>query len=724
MKTRNIVILGVLGLAVFIGIMAMNAEANGTVVVYSNDFETDDGGWTPTATWDPIGDWEWSDSYDVNLWAPDGDGYNSGVPPPSAHSGDGLWGTKVFTDYTNSGGESWLNKTFDFSGLTTATLSFYSWPDAFQSFDYCYINVNGNQEYYTEDYGPTDWQYVEVDLSAYDGMPSVEISFGLHATTVVSYAGWYIDDVTLTSNCSNFVYIDENGNGQFDAGEWHSNSIQAAVDNASSGDIIYVWNGSYYENNITIDKPLTLIGNTTVNALSGMGDPSTTYLYYQDRGFIIESDYVNISGFYLINEGMIAPCGGISINHSNYCNISGNVIMGDYDGIYLNHSHYNTIYNNYISNNYIGIWMVNGSGHNTILMNNVSWNGYGVVYEPSLYQYNYIPLCWNSITYNNISHNRQWGIMMGGTHNETVMYNDFYYNGQGGTVFTGVVLQADGPTMFTSGAIGFFDTFDSTIGYNNIYGYYGIDLRNCTNVTVGSNQLFAMQGSYEPPIKSYDIYAMVGDSWELIETVHTGAQYASVTVVLPPGTTEVRIEQHGGVAAHMDYVALFDGAMYYAPQTAAVDGVDALAKLIGWDKDVADVYEATIELSWTAPRDGAMLFMVANEEQQQETVRAYYTPWFMFPSFMEPYTLVDNGEVTVDDVLGNPDFSDFWRPLGTGHPWGDTHVWLRCDGEYLYAVMEITSDNTYDDTGWGALYLSVDGLVREFRVDVFDETYG
>ncbi|KAA0001142.1 MAG: hypothetical protein FE046_02625, partial [Thermoplasmata archaeon] len=46
---------------------------------------------------------------------------------------------------------------------------------------------------------------------------------------------------------SGFVFIDENGNGQFEAGEWNSTAypgvIQDAVDNASSGDTIYVWDG-------------------------------------------------------------------------------------------------------------------------------------------------------------------------------------------------------------------------------------------------------------------------------------------------------------------------------------------------------------------------------------------------------------------------------------------------------------------------------------------------
>ncbi len=157
------------------------------------DFEDDDGGWVPTADWDPVGDWEWTDNYDVSNYVGDN------TPPPSAYSGDGLWGTVIYDDYTNSGGETWLSQTFDFSSVAPAdaVLSFYSWEDAFGSWDYCYVNVNGNEEYYSEDYSPTAWKYVEVDLSAYAGLSSVEITFGMHASTVVNYAGWYIDDVAV-----------------------------------------------------------------------------------------------------------------------------------------------------------------------------------------------------------------------------------------------------------------------------------------------------------------------------------------------------------------------------------------------------------------------------------------------------------------------------------------------------------------------------------------------
>jgi len=155
------------------------------------DFETTDGGWVPTADWDPVGDWGWSNTYDVGNYT------GSHTPPDEAHSGTGLWATVVNGDYTNAGGTSYLTKIFDFSSITDAYLRFWSWSDIFGSFDYGQVVVNGDILLTVDTYNPTSWDYFDLDLSAYDGMSDVQICFSFYATTVVEYAGWYIDDVDI-----------------------------------------------------------------------------------------------------------------------------------------------------------------------------------------------------------------------------------------------------------------------------------------------------------------------------------------------------------------------------------------------------------------------------------------------------------------------------------------------------------------------------------------------
>jgi hypothetical protein len=160
------------------------------------DFEDDDGGWTPWATWDPVGDWEWTDSYDVNDFVPGG--YTC-EPPDVAHSGDGLWGTVINGPYTNSGGETYISQTFDFSGFAGTEMRFWYWSDLFGSWDYAKLYVNGVELWYMDDYHPgCSWQEAVIDLSAWDGQSNVNVTFEVHASTVVNYAGLYIDDFEIS----------------------------------------------------------------------------------------------------------------------------------------------------------------------------------------------------------------------------------------------------------------------------------------------------------------------------------------------------------------------------------------------------------------------------------------------------------------------------------------------------------------------------------------------
>ncbi len=173
--------------------MATLAFAGGAFAdeIYSNDFEDNDGGWVATATWDPVGDFEWGD-YDVACFVG-----VEGTAPPGANSGTKVWATNLCDDYTNSGGDNFLSQTFDLTGYVNTNLQVASWLEVFYSFDTARMLVNGDVLYErtVTDAGP--WEILDFDLSAYDNMASVEIVFELHATTVVARAGWYIDDINI-----------------------------------------------------------------------------------------------------------------------------------------------------------------------------------------------------------------------------------------------------------------------------------------------------------------------------------------------------------------------------------------------------------------------------------------------------------------------------------------------------------------------------------------------
>jgi len=174
-----------------------------------DDFELDDGGWVPSSNWaNPLGDWQWGDNYNVANHV-DIDTYVD-APPATAHSGTGMWGTVLHGGYSNSSGWSYLRKTFNLSGIANPVLDLWHYMDGYNTWDYGLILVNGNTVWGSSalaEFMP--WQQLTIDLSAYGNLSEVVISFEWYATSVVSYAGWYIDDLYVGAplgRTANYVY--------------------------------------------------------------------------------------------------------------------------------------------------------------------------------------------------------------------------------------------------------------------------------------------------------------------------------------------------------------------------------------------------------------------------------------------------------------------------------------------------------------------------------------
>ncbi|HDN50490.1 MAG TPA: hypothetical protein ENG06_01795, partial [Thermoplasmatales archaeon] len=130
---------------------------------------------------------------------------------------------------------------------------------------------------------------------------------------------------TAATGPSGFVFIDENHNGIFDPGEWNGALIQDAVDNASNGDTIYVWNGTYHEN-VEVNKTVSIIGNGSQNCIVQAADSNKP-------AFHINADWVNISGFSI--TGASNSCGIGTHPRAVHGNFSENNIMNCECGIQI-----------------------------------------------------------------------------------------------------------------------------------------------------------------------------------------------------------------------------------------------------------------------------------------------------------------------------------------------------------------------------------------------------
>ena len=148
-------------------------------------------------------------------------------------------------------------------------------------------------------------------------------------------------------------------------------TIQAAIDNATPGDIIYIWAGTYNEN-VVVNKTVTLIGNRSADTIiDGGGNGDVVY---------ISVSWVNITGFNITNSGGSGGDAGIQLYYAEYCNIVKNNCSNNNYGIYLENSSNNTIANNTCdSNNLFGIYTVS-SYSNNIVGNTCNSNDYHGIY--------------------------------------------------------------------------------------------------------------------------------------------------------------------------------------------------------------------------------------------------------------------------------------------------------------------------------------------------------
>ena len=90
------------------------------------------------------------------------------------------------------------------------------------------------------------------------------------------------------------ITVDQNGGGDYI-------KIQDAIDNASDGDQIRIWNGTYYED-IIVNKSILLLGNSTSSTIiEGKGTGVSIIIQSSDvrlANISINNKPININGAY------------------------------------------------------------------------------------------------------------------------------------------------------------------------------------------------------------------------------------------------------------------------------------------------------------------------------------------------------------------------------------------------------------------------------------------
>ena len=280
------------------------------------------------------------------------------------------------------------------------------------------------------------------------------------------------NQIIKTSGKSSIFYVGGNGTGNY-------SKIQDAIDNASDGDTVYVYDDSSpYKENVVIDKSINLIGeDKNITIIDGDGDGNVVLIQEYCNGVTISGFTIqkcgrdeypfNFAGIYISSNSNIIHDNNIVNNDDSgiivlfekdytYDNIiSGNSIKNNYFGIVICDSIDYEIFDNNISNNFIGahftpleipINVVSFSYDisGKIYMNNFNKNSCGIhqsywggdaIYDNNITNNNngiYLHVMYDYGGYNNIYNNNiignGEGIGVGGSSNNNIFQNNFIIN--------------------------------------------------------------------------------------------------------------------------------------------------------------------------------------------------------------------------------------------------------------------------------------------------------
>jgi nitrous oxidase accessory protein len=237
-------------------------------------------------------------------------------------------------------------------------------------------------------------------------------------------------------------------------------SIQAAVDKAAPGDIIVVHRGTYQVHEITIRKPLTLMGKDRP-ILDGGG---------QGNILLIAAHGVTIRGLELRNTGRsnLNDPAGIKFFDSKHCLVEDNILTQTFFGIHFSNSSDNIVRNNrlvseaekeYMTGNGIHFWK---SKRNRVEDNYIRGHRDGIYLEF---------VTDTECLHNVVEFNKRYGLHFMFSHDNSYLHNTFRSNGAGVAV------------MYTRNVVMKYNRFEQNQGPSS----YGILLKDISDSEVRHN---------------------------------------------------------------------------------------------------------------------------------------------------------------------------------------------------------------------------------------------
>ncbi|MBN2015207.1 right-handed parallel beta-helix repeat-containing protein [Candidatus Dojkabacteria bacterium] len=279
--------------------------------------------------------------------------------------------------------------------------------------------------------------------------------------------------------------------------------------------------------------------------------------------------------------------------------------------------------------------------------------------------------------------------------------------------------------------IGAYRNSNVTISGNtaNLNDYFGIHTIENTLASITGNTVTNTTAELGPA--SYYISQYSNGSWKGIAVEHFTTQYKTKSFLAHEDSNELKLRfvQKNIDFGDIESIQLYACGTFISPKYARYldTGESVLEDILYNDLNVVVAHEKEVEIAWDIPLMCSYPYIVslnANEYGQGLPIQSPHSrdsEFYTYEIDSSQHSINTDGVLNENDKLNIPQFISMWEPT-SGHPKGNTFVYISNDNKNVYISFDITSDNTNE---YGQDWIEIETSdTKVFRIDDFNDKYG